>query len=65
MRSGYTENRLGQRLNDPATVLALEYDRIGPPISALLQYADGEKSYILAPAELKLRHRSGSTKNRF
>ena len=41
-------------MNDPATVLALEYDPNRTAHLALLQYADGEKSYILAPAELKV-----------
>ena len=36
----------------PATVLAIEYDPNRSARLALLQYADGEKAYILAPAKL-------------
>src|SRR5579863_5056932 len=37
----------------PATVAALEYDPNRSANIALVQYADGEKSYILAPEGLK------------
>lgn len=37
-----------------ATVLAIEYDPIRTARLALLQYADGEKSYIVAPNGLKV-----------
>src|SRR6202521_5744279 len=36
-----------------ATVAAIEYDPNRSPRIALLQYDDGEKSYILAPENLK------------
>lgn len=38
----------------PAKVLAIEYDPIRTARLALLQYADGEKSYIVAPSGLKV-----------
>ena len=38
----------------PATVLTLEYDPNRSAFIALIQYEDGEKSYILAPAGLKV-----------
>src|SRR6185295_13899038 len=38
----------------PATVLSIEYDPNRSARLALLQYADGEKSYILAPQHLKV-----------
>ncbi len=38
----------------PATVMALEYDPNRSARIALLQYADGEKRYILAPLGLKV-----------
>ncbi len=40
--------------NVPAKVVAFEYDPNRSAHLALLQYADGEKAYILAPAELKV-----------
>jgi len=40
------------RLDDPAKVIALEYDPNRTAHLALLEYADGEKSYILAPASV-------------
>ncbi len=40
--------------NVPAKVVAFEYDPNRSAHLALLQYADGEKAYILAPAELKI-----------
>ena len=38
----------------PARVVAIEYDPNRTANIALLQYADGEKSYILAPNEIKV-----------
>ena len=38
----------------PATVLTLEYDPNRSAHIALVQYEDGEKRYILAPADLKV-----------
>ena len=45
-----------KRLKDgvPAKVAAIEYDPNRSARIALLQYADGEKSYILAPVGLRL-----------
>ncbi len=40
--------------NIPAVVKAIEYDPNRTAYVALLQYADGAKSYILAPAGLKI-----------
>ena len=40
--------------NVPATVKALEYDPNRTAYLALIQYADGEKAYILAPGGLKV-----------
>ena len=40
--------------NVPATVLAIEYDPNRSCFIALIQYTDGEKSYILAPNGLKV-----------
>jgi len=40
--------------NIPAKVMAIEYDPNRSSRIALLQYADGEKRYIVAPAELKI-----------
>lgn len=42
------------KLNIPATVAAIEYDPNRSARIALLNYADGEKSYIIAPAALKV-----------
>ena len=44
------------RLKDdiPATVKSIEYDPNRTAFIALIQYADGEKSYILAPNGLKV-----------
>jgi large subunit ribosomal protein L2 len=38
----------------PATVLRLEYDPNRTGFIALIEYKDGEKSYILAPRDLKI-----------
>jgi large subunit ribosomal protein L2 len=43
-----------QRYNDPAVVLAIEYDPIRSPRIALIQYNNGDKSYILCPEGLKV-----------
>ena len=43
-----------QKLGVPATVEAIEYDPFRTARIALLQYQDGEKSYILAPLGLKV-----------
>ncbi len=40
--------------NIPAKVVSIEYDPNRSSRIALLQYADGEKRYIIAPAELKI-----------
>ena len=42
------------RLDEPAKVIALEYDPNRTAHLALLEYSDGEKSYILAPEDLKV-----------
>ena len=42
--------------NIPAKVVAIEYDPNRTAFIALLQYADGEKTYILCPAETKIGH---------
>ena len=41
----------------PATVLSIEYDPNRSAFIALIQYEDGEKSYILAPIGLKEGHK--------
>ncbi len=42
------------RIDQPAKVVALEYDPNRTAHIALLQYADGEKRYIIAPLGLKV-----------
>ncbi|MFA5135118.1 MAG: 50S ribosomal protein L2 [Patescibacteria group bacterium] len=42
------------RLDQPATVKAIEYDPNRSAWLALVEYTDGEKRYIIAPAELKV-----------
>lgn len=42
------------KFNIPATVTSIEYDPNRSAHIALLQYEDGEKRYILAPADLKV-----------
>ncbi len=42
------------RIDDPAKVIAIEYDPNRTARIALVQYADGIKTYILAPLELKV-----------
>ncbi len=43
-----------QKFDVPATVLTLEYDPNRSAFIALIQYEDGEKSYIIAPNGLKV-----------
>ena len=43
-----------EKLGVPAKVAAIEYDPNRTARIALLQYADGERRYILAPANLKV-----------
>lgn len=50
-----------RRLDDMAEVLAIEYDPNRSARIALIQYADGEKSYILAPLELNVGDKILST----
>lgn len=47
----------------PATVTALEYDPNRGPNIALLTYADGQKSYILAPEGLQMGQKIISSKD--
>ena len=42
------------RKNVPATVASIEYDPNRTAFIALLNYADGEKRYILAPQGLQV-----------
>jgi len=42
------------RFDIPAKVVAIEYDPNRTAAIALLQYSDGVKSYIIAPADLKI-----------
>lgn len=42
------------RVDDPASVLTIEYDPNRSSRIALIQYGDGTKSYILAPSGLKV-----------
>ncbi|HLD69909.1 MAG TPA: 50S ribosomal protein L2, partial [Candidatus Omnitrophota bacterium] len=42
------------RLDAEAKVVAIEYDPNRSSRIALIQYADGEKSYIVAPLEIKV-----------
>ena len=41
------------RVNDPATVVRIEYDPGRTAFIALIQYGDGDLSYILAPQRIK------------
>ncbi len=52
------------RLDQEADVLAIEYDPNRSSRIALIQYADGKKSYILAPLELKVGEKVVSTNDR-
>lgn len=49
------------RIDQPAEVLAIEYDPNRTARIALIQYADGTKSYIVAPLELKVGEKIVST----
>ena len=51
------------RLDQPAQVLAIEYDPNRSSRIALIQYPDGTKSYILAPLEIKLGENVVSTRD--
>ena len=42
------------KLDVPAKVIAIEYDPYRTAFIALIQYKDGEKSYIIAPQNLKV-----------
>lgn len=58
-RGGGVKKRLRKiewrrKLDVPAKVVRLEYDPIRSAHLALLQYVDGEKAYILAPAGLEI-----------
>lgn len=44
------------RMNETATVIALEYDPNRTAYIALIQYPDGTKRYMLAPAGLAIGH---------
>jgi len=52
-----------KKIGIPATVKAIEYDPNRTARIALLYYADGEKSYILAPDGLKVGDKVMSGKN--
>ena len=41
------------RIDEPAEVIGIEYDPNRSARIALIQYADGEKAYIIAPLDLK------------
>lgn len=49
------------RIDQPATVLAIEYDPNRTARIALIEYADKTKSYILAPMDLNVGDQVGST----
>ena len=51
------------RLDDVATVIALEYDPNRTAHLALVEYADGEKSYLLAPNSISEGDKLISTNN--
>jgi len=51
------------RLDDVATVIALEYDPNRTAHLALVEYSDGEKSYILAPNSISEGDKLISTNN--
>ena len=49
-----------KRTNDPAKVIGIEYDPNRTARIALIEYEDGERSYILAPVGVGgRRHRAG------
>jgi len=43
-----------RKLDVPAQVMSIEYDPYRSAFIALIQYADGEKSYIIAPHSIKV-----------
>ena len=49
------------RIDEEATVIAIEYDPNRTSRIALVQYADGTKSYIIAPLELQVGNKVIST----
>lgn len=49
------------KVDQPAEVLAVEYDPNRSARIALLQYQDGEKSYILSPVDVKVGDKIEST----
>jgi len=49
------------KIDEQAQVLAIEYDPNRTSRIALIQYSDGEKSYIIAPLELKVGNEVIST----
>ena len=49
------------RLDEAAEVIAVEYDPNRTARIALIQYADGQKSYIVAPLEIKVGDKIIST----
>ena len=52
------------RFDQPATVLGIQYDPNRSAHIALIEYADGGKSFILAPLGLKIGQTVVSSKNR-
>src|SRR5690349_16825325 len=52
-----------QKIGVPATVATIEYDPNRTARIALLHYADGEKSYILAPDGLEVGAKIISSRN--
>jgi large subunit ribosomal protein L2 len=52
------------RIGDKATVLGIEYDPNRTSRIALIQYPDGQKSYIIAPLELRVGDTVESSKDK-
>jgi large subunit ribosomal protein L2 len=52
-----------EKVGIPAVVAAIEYDPNRSARIALLHYADGEKRYILAPADLRVGEKVVSSRN--
>ena len=52
------------RYDQPATVIAIEYDPNRTAFIALVQYENGDKSYIIAPKGLKKGDKIVSSKNK-
>jgi large subunit ribosomal protein L2 len=52
------------RFDQPATVLAIEYDPNRTAFIALVSYENGDKSYILAPKGLKVGDKIVASKNK-